>query len=48
MKQTGKFCKYCLCSAESYGRTSFVQNRVSWMITYCNVIRALGQSNRSG
>jgi len=31
-----------LCPAESYGRASFVQNRVSWMITYCKLIRALG------
>jgi len=30
MKQTGEFL-WILCSAESYDRTSFVQNRKSWM-----------------
>jgi len=32
---------WILFSAESYGRTRFVQNRVSLMITYCKVIRGL-------
>jgi len=32
---------WILFSAESYSRTGFVQNRVSRMITYCRVIRAL-------
>jgi len=41
MKQTGKFCEYCV-QLESYGHTTFVQNRISRMITYRKVIRALG------
>jgi len=41
MKQTGKLCEYC-APQESDGHTSFVKNRVSRMISYCKVIRALG------
>jgi len=46
MKQTGKL--YC-APYESYGHghTSFVKNRVSRMITYRKVIRALGISYRN-
>jgi len=40
MKQAGEFCEYCI-PQESRGHTSFVQNSVRWMITYCKVIRAL-------
>jgi len=41
MKQTGKFCEYCVPQG-SQGCTRFVQHSVSRMITYCKVIHALG------
>ena len=46
MKQTGKFCEYCVPQNHTVVK-SLVQNKGSQVITsYSKVIHALGQSNR--
>jgi len=48
MKQTGKFCEYCVPQNHTVV-ISFVQNKGSRVITsYFKVIHALGQSNCNG